>query len=41
MIRSVMKYKAETDLHIQPNKIRHALYFYQGVNLKHIFLLFI
>jgi len=42
MIRSVVKRKAETELHIQPNKItRQALHLNQGNNLKHddIFLL--
>jgi len=38
MIRSVVKHKAETKLHIQPNFskiIRQALHLNQGNNLKH------
>lgn len=36
MIRSVVKRKAETELHIQPSKIiRQTLHLNQGNNLKH------
>lgn len=36
MIRSVVKRKAETKLHIQPSKIiRQTLHLNQGNNLKH------